>query len=281
VRLSAPYLVLDVDRAGADIEVVDELGATAEAEQVQGSHELLHKVPSGGWSHRRMQARVQDSWDRNAAEVAAEVDRIVAEIAPAVVLVDGDPYAVGALTRALGGAAGGLVVRLESGGRTAGVDQDARRAAIGAALAEHEKRTRLALLDRFSAAEARQQEAVQGLSAVVDALRRSQVDTVLLHDDPTSTATLWSGAEPLQIGTEQAELADMGVEDPVAMRADAILARAVYASGAALTLLDDEDPDLADGIGAVLRWSDRSTPHDAVPSMPGHGQQPGTGMAPD
>ena len=28
---------------------------------------------------------------------------------------------------------------------------------------------------------------------------------------------------------------------------------------------------LADGVGALLRWSDESTPRSRVPSMPGHG----------
>jgi hypothetical protein len=39
-----------------------------------------------------------------------------------------------------------------------------------------------------------------------------------------------------------------------------------------VTLLDPDGPALRNGIGAVLRWSDRSTPHDGVPSMPGHGR---------
>jgi hypothetical protein len=201
----------------------------------------------------------------------------VAESAARLVLIDGDPYAVGALIRALGGGSTDKVVRLESGGRAAGISAEARQQAIDAALAQQERTDRDALLDRFASAEARQQEAVQGLAAVVDAVRRSQVEVVLLHDDPTSTARLWSGPEPLQIGTDRASLAAMGVTDPQRMRADAVLARAVFASGADIALLEDGDADLVDGIGALLRWSDRSTPHDSAPAMPGHGQVPGVG----
>jgi hypothetical protein len=276
LRLPTPALVVEVDRAGATIEVLDQLDSAAEIEQVEGSHELLHKVPAGGWSHRRMQARVQDSWDRNAAEVAAAVDRIVADLVPVVVLVAGDPYAVGALTRALGGAAAELVVHLDSGGRAAGVHQAARDAAITAALRGVEHQRRQAMLERFSGALARQQEAVQGLDSVVDAVRRGQVQDVLLRDDPTSTETLWSGPEPLQIGVDRADLAAIGVDAPVRMRADAVLLRAVFASGADVLLLGDEDDPPTDGIGALLRWSDPATAHDAAPAMPGHGQAPGS-----
>lgn len=277
LRFPAPYLVVAVDRSGADIEVVNELGAVAGSEQVQGSHDVLHKVPAGGWSHRRMQARVQDSWDRNAAEVGAELDRVVAEVAPVAVLLDGDPYAMGALSRSVNRAVADLLIRLSSGGRAAGTDEHARREAIDQALSDRERANREDLVQRYSGALARQQEAVQGLDAVVDAIRRSQVERVLLHDDPVSTATLWSGPEPLQIGTDRGALVEMGVTDPWSMRGDAVLSRAVFASGADIVLLEAADIDLIDGIGAMLRWSDRATPHAAVPAMPGHGQDPGIG----
>src|SRR5699024_10020790 len=81
-RTPSPYVLIDIDRAGADIDVVDALGREVAGRQVEGSQDVLHKVPGGGWSHRRIQSRAQDSWDRNAAEVAAEVDRIVAEVSP-------------------------------------------------------------------------------------------------------------------------------------------------------------------------------------------------------
>ena len=277
LRWPAPYLIVEADRAGASIEVVDEWGAEADVEQVEGSHELLHKVPAGGWSHRRIQARVQDSWDRNAAEVAAEVDRVVAALAPAAILLAGDPYAVGALSRAWGAAAAELAVHLDSGGRAAGVHEAARRAAITHALQELERDHRAELTDRFAGAIARQQEAVEGLAAVVDSLRRGQVDHLLLKDDPTSTVTLWSGPEPLQIGADRADVSAMGVDQPVRMRADAVLLRAVYASGGDVLLLGDDDVRPTEGIGALLRWSDAATEHDAAPAMPGHGQAPGGG----
>jgi len=58
-------------------------------------------------------------------------------------------------------------------------------------------------------------------------------------------------------------------------RADAALIRGVLAADGGVTLLADDDPVPVEGIGALLRWSDRSTPHDSAPSMPGRGSRPG------
>jgi len=97
------------------------------------------------------------------------------------------------------------------------------------------------------------------------------VEELFLHDDPSPTRTVWVGGEPLQLGANRGEVVSMGFGQPIRTRADAALLWALVHSDAGITLLDPEDPDLADGMGALLRWSDRSTPHDGVPSMPGHG----------
>ena len=59
------------------------------------------------------------------------------------------------------------------------------------------------------------------------------------------------------------------------MRADTALIWALVNGDSGVTLLDPDQRELADGVGALLRWSDRSTPHDGVPSMPGHGDHTG------
>jgi hypothetical protein len=57
-----------------------------------------------------------------------------------------------------------------------------------------------------------------------------------------------------------------------------VLLWATLGSGGGITVLADDDEvpvELTDGVGALLRWSDPSTPHSAAPSMPGHGEGPG------
>jgi hypothetical protein len=67
----------------------------------------------------------------------------------------------------------------------------------------------------------------------------------------------------------------MGCEQPAQARADAVILWTLMATDAGISLLPDDELSLRDGIGALLRWSDAATPHDTVPSMPGHGERSG------
>ena len=275
LRDKVPYLLAEVDRTGADVTVVDALGLTADHREVEGSHDVLHKVAGGQLSSRRIQARAEDSWARNAAEVARELDRLIATHQPAVVLLDGDAVTIADLIDAASPRLTELAVRLSSGGRAAGVSTAARDAEIEGVLADHQRTVQADLLDRFGAAEGRQQAAVQSLGDAVDAARRAQVEELFLHDDPTSTRTLWVGDQAFALGMSAEDVRSLGFSDPIKIRADTALVWAIVHADSGVTLLDPDQRDLADGVGALLRWSDRSTPHDAVPSMPGHGIEPG------
>lgn len=274
---AASYVLARVDRAGADIEVVGMLGEPADAEQVDGGHDVLHKVPGGGWSQRRYQARVEDSWERNAAEVARELDTIVLRHKPELVLIAGDPQAVSALLEHAGGAVRSRIVQLDTGGRAEGTSEESEQKAIDDAVFAHQSAQRAELLDRFGSALAREQEAVDGLDGVIEVLRRGQVDELLLHDDPSAAHTLWVGTEPLQFGRTAEQARDAGAQNAREERADAVLLSALMATDGGITLLNPMDIELADGIGALLRWSDRATPHSHTASMPGHGEAPGQG----
>ena len=271
-----PYVLAEVDRTGADITVVGPLGAPSDHLQVQGSHDVIHRVAGGQLSQRRIQARAEDSWERNAAEVAKELETLISQHHPAVVLLGGDVVAVTDVLNAAGGQLKELAVRLRSGSRTDGSSKGARDAEIEGIIVGQQRAAHVALLDRFSTEEGRQQAAVQGLEDAVDAARRAQVQELLLHDDPASNHTVWMGTQPVEIGVTADDVRAMGVTDPVRVRADTALVWAVLSGDAGVTLLDPDERALSDGIGALLRWSDRSTPHDAIPSMPGHGAELGS-----
>ena len=272
LRDRSSYLLAEVDRTGADVVMVDAFGATEQDLEVHGSHDVVHRVPGGQTSQRRIQARAEDSWERNAAEIAGALDGLVSRHHPGVVFLAGDPVTVADLLTGAGRRLTRLAVVLRSGGRADGASAVARDQELRASLAVRQRAVRRDLLDRFGAAEGRQQDALQGFDDVVDAVRRAQVAELFLRDDPSSAArTLWVGGEPLQLAANRGEVVSMGFGQPVQTRADAALLWALVHSDAGITLLDPEDPDLADGVGALLRWSDRSTPHDGVPSMPGHG----------
>ena len=104
------YVLVRVDHSGADITVGDTLGIDSRDLVSEGDHDVLHKVPGGGWSHRRFQSRVEDSWDRNADKVAGDLDALVREVDPDLVLLTGEPHGVARVRESV---AGHVVERLE------------------------------------------------------------------------------------------------------------------------------------------------------------------------
>jgi len=273
---AVPYAVVRLDRAGADIEVVGPSGEVEKAEEVAGDHDVLHKVPGGGWSQRRYQERVEDSAARNVGHVADHLDRLVRRERPQLVLVMGDEEAVAELRERAGAELSERLVVLGSGGRAAGTSAEAEQHAVEAALEEHRRRRRAQLLDTFEEQRNRQQRAVESVEDVVEVLRRGQVERLLLQDDPTSTLTLWVGEQPLQLATTEQGARDAGASQPAEVRADAAILWALLGSDADITFVEADEVALQGGIGALLRWSDPATPHERVPSMPGHGEAPGS-----
>lgn len=97
-----------------------------------------------------------------------------------------------------------------------------------------------------------------GLRRVATALRQGQVDTVLLAEDLPTDRTLWVGAEPNQLATEEAELRGEGASPVTPDRADAALLYALAATGGRVYVVhvtDEGRPELAEGVGALLRYA--------------------------
>jgi len=69
---------------------------------------------------------VEDSWQRNAAEVAHELDVVVARHKPELVLIAGDPQAISALLEHAGGDLSARIVQLDTGGRAKGTSAEAQ-----------------------------------------------------------------------------------------------------------------------------------------------------------
>jgi peptide subunit release factor 1 (eRF1) len=256
-----PYALVDVDRAGADVTLVDAFGREQDAHSVEGGHDVLHKFGGGGWSHRRFQMRVEDSWERNAEAVAADLDKVVAEHRPRLVVLAGDPNARTYVRRHATGRLEELLVDVEGGGRADGVSQEALQERVDEVVTRHRQSAMGDVIARFEEAAGRDQAAANGLPAVVEALRGGAVDVLLLHDDPSSTARLWAGPEPLQLGRSEDEVRALGAQEVVVDRADAVLLRALVGQDGHIELIEGADV-LRDGIGALLRF-------DVRPATPG------------
>ena len=271
------YVLVEIDRQGADLTWSDGTGVRdGRREVVDGDHDVLHKVREGGSGRqqRRVQTRAEDSWERNAETVATDLDRQVAERGPEVVVVTGDVRAVALLCEAVGTRVRELIVEVPGGSRSDGVNQPAFDLRVAEVLRAHRARRSDAVLDRFRGELGRANAAVTAVEDVVPVLQRGQVAELVLHealtlpDSALAGRTLWVGPEPLQIAMSEGDLASLGVDSGArTMRADAALVRAALGQDAGLTIATDGSVDLVDGIGALLRWSDDSTPSEAVPSQ--------------
>ncbi|NMR19624.1 Vms1/Ankzf1 family peptidyl-tRNA hydrolase [Cellulomonas fimi] len=271
------HLLVVVDRVGADLYWSDDSGRLAGGlhEVVEGDHDEIRKVRTGdGWHHRRSQMRAEDSWERNAETVAADIDRQIRERTPELIILTGDVRAVPLLHQALGHKAKELVVEVPGGSRADGVKQDSFDERVRATLDAYRARRREEVLDRFRLEQGRGEAAVTQLDDVIAVLGRGQVaELVLLESVATPTSplaerTVWVGPDPLQIAGSRSDLAAMGVDDGAReLRADIGLVRAALGQDAGLTFAVDGSVDLIDGVGAVLRWHDSATPSEAVLSQ--------------
>ncbi|MFL6152560.1 MAG: Vms1/Ankzf1 family peptidyl-tRNA hydrolase [Ornithinibacter sp.] len=258
-----PHAVVRLDRAGADIDVLSTPDAPPRHLERDGGHDVMHQFGGGGWSQRRFQSRVEDSWQHNAGAVADALARVQHDLHPQLVLVGGDDKAWGQLRGQVSEPVAGRLVRLTTGGRADGVSTQAEEEAVRHELEQWRVDRREELFETYREERTKARRVAEGLSAVVTALQRGQVETLVLRDDPTSTAQLWVGRSPLALGEAADDVAESaGRAEPLLVRADLALPWALVGSGAGLVLVeDDDDVELVDGVGALLRWSDESTPH--------------------
>jgi len=120
---------------------------------------------------------------------------------------------------------------------------------------------------------------VTGLEDVVAVLQRGQVDELLVAGSAVGETlaehVLWVGPDPLQLATSRSDLAAIGVVagEERELPADVALVRAVIGQDAGVTFVEDGAVELVDGVGAVLRWADDSTPSESVPSQSADAQR--------
>jgi hypothetical protein len=252
-----PHVVVLTDRVGADITYVVATGQVEAEETVQGDDFQIQKVQVGGWAHHRYQHNSENKWVHNSDQVAAHLASIARRLDPRFVLVAGDVRARQILTDRASDVWKDLIVSMDEGGRGAGADRepvDRREAEL---VAEHEARAVADVVDKVQAAAAHGLS-VTGTDAVVDALRKSQVETLVLADEPEDDKLL-VGDSPLVLGVDQQEMDALGTHGSVVAHDRALVAAAV-ASSAGVVLVPRSAMPGGAPVAAVLRYTDDSTP---------------------
>jgi hypothetical protein len=254
-----PHVVVVADRVGADITYMGSAHQVEEEKTVEGDDFQIRKVKVGGWAHHRYQHNVENKWVHNADDVAAQITSMVRRLSPRFVLVAGDVRARQILTDRAGDLWSDLIVTMDEGGRAAGADREPVDRRMNELVAEHEARECAEVLEQLQAASAHGL-AVTGVKAVVEALRKSQVETLVLADDQPDDATLLVGNTPLELGVDQHDMDALGTHGTVVPADRALLAAAVASSAGVVVV-----PAAAmtgEPVAAVLRYTDASTPTD-------------------
>ena len=244
-----PQLHVRADRSGGEVVALRPPGG-ATGERVNGPGWPVHKASLGGWSEARYQRSAEEAWAENAKQLAETVTAAAAQAGAELIVVAGDTRA-----RTL------LLEHLSTPLRESAVIVDREVDASSELLlkaaqettrarAEEQARRRL---DEFRSKAARGQ-AAEGLAPTIAALRAGQASEVLIADDPSSTARAWVGPQPVDLAMSGRELAERGVGQTVADRADAAVVRAAAATGAELILLPEGEQPPRGGIGALLRY---------------------------
>jgi hypothetical protein len=266
-----PHLVAVVDRTGADVSYVSADGRRADFDVRGDADHPIRKVSAGDWNQARFQRAAEESWRANAKKVGREVEQAARRFAPEVVVIAGESRARTAVMEELPEAVLERAVEVDEAARAAGAAAAPFEAEIDRLVELKAADHLLSAVERFEGERANRRRAAEGLGPVVAALRRAQVDTLLvtdrpyLHDphlnDPHMDGPLWIGPEPAHLATAPDELRELGVAKPEHDRADAALLRALTATDGDLLVMPPDGLSAESGVAAILRYADESTPH--------------------
>ena len=250
-----PHLVVLTDRRGADLVVVRRDGVEVD-EEVTASAEPIPRVAQSdwhAWAEHRYQQRAENSWERNAGEVATEVVRLARWALPRAIYVAGDVRAVQFLRDDLPEDLA-AIVRVVDGERlrprgNGGVTGDVSELLD----AEHDAEI-ATLLARFAEESGQRDHAVGGFDQTIAALAAGQVATLLVAEDPDDATEAWFGEDPMRVAVSEAAGAALGWSGLRPGRRREAVVRAAIGTGAEVRVVP-RGAGPPEDVGALLRWA--------------------------
>ncbi|MDR7303204.1 baeRF2 domain-containing protein [Haloactinomyces albus] len=257
-----PYVVAVVDHSGAEVSAVN-AARESDSTTVESGGVPLRKTHAGGeGNEQRFHHRVEEKWQRNAAEVADEInDRALRTGAEAIVLA-GDVQQRKLVHDQLHKGLQDKVIQTAASHRDRKASDEGLQEEISATLHSAVESRVAETVQEFERERGEHDRAVEGWKATVGALQRGQVRTLLrasaTGNEPVDTVHIGPGAN--EIALDEKALQEMGVASSSSAPADAAIVRCLIGTDAELMLVDTDKVDLTEGIGAVLRYSDPNTP---------------------
>lgn len=255
-----PHVVVLADRHGAEVSARYETDAVANEVTVKGRELHTRKVAGGGWSHRRYLHRVEEQWEANAKDIAMVVTALADQIDAQVVVGAGDVREIGMVRDALPERLRARWTEVE-GTRGGDGSEDLVQRRVADAIARQVSAGTLELMGDYAQERGQRRRACDGLPDVVEALRKAQVQTLILTTDADTHSTLWFGDDPIQLGTSRADVEALGATTAAEGPLVAVLLRTALATGADVQLVPHQSEQAPQsGLGALLRYTDDSTP---------------------
>ena len=252
-RQSSPaHLAVLADRTGADLVAIRR-GAADIHREAGGHDDPIRKVAPGGWSQRRFQQRAENTWEENAEETAVEIRRMVELLDARLIVAAGDVRAIQMLQEEIPKELQSIFHVVE-GGRATDGSNDAYFEEVARVVAEKVAGESEALMQRFREEVGQEDRAAEGIEATVRALTMAQVEVLLVHEEDDDERTAWFGPDPTQLAAKPEDLRALGVDDPSEGRLVDVLVRSALGTGAGTRVLPPIGGP-AEGVGAILRWS--------------------------
>ncbi|MFI7102320.1 hypothetical protein ACIBK8_23535 [Streptomyces sp. NPDC050161] len=243
-------LVVHVDRTGADLTVRDDHGSRGAGR--------AHGTPAADWSERHFRTRPENTWERNAGEIAAAAGAAFDSCGAEIMLLTGDAPERRAVFDGLPEPLRAVTYETGHGGRGPGAESERVARDIAQLRAAREQEHVDEVLGRFKASAGpgggADPEVVAGVASLVDAAREHRIDTLLISPDgPDVGSEVWVGSRADQLAVHGSELHRLGEAHPAPARADDALVCSAVADGAEAVVIHDVTQAPAGGLGALLR----------------------------
>jgi len=218
-----------------------------------GDH--VERTASGG-SEANLQHRAEHLAEENAQEVAAELARVVSSHGLEVVLVAGEEQALSVLRKHLPESLSDNLVDVGDHAHR-GASLEGLREPLDLGLAGYAAGTTQEVVGTFLEEREQGDQAAETAGRTIDALRKAQVDTLLIARKPDDRRAWFSTQEPTQAAMDKSVLADLGLAGISEGPLSDVLVRSAYATGAKVRVIPELARELgpAEGIGAILRYA--------------------------
>ena len=265
VTSQVPHVVVHADRTGADVEAFYDSGRSADEVTVKGRTLHLKKVAGGGWAHLHYQHRAENQWRENAKEIRETVVDLAGQVGAEVIVGVGDERELAYVKEGLTQPWDTRWVEVP-GGR--GQDGSEQRVAqlVRDTVALHTASGTLDVLAEYAQERGQDKRACDGVEAVVEALRKAQVQTLLVTTDADQGSTLFFGEDAAQVGLTRADVEALGAATVTEGPLVSVLLRAALATAADVQLVPHQSEQAPhQGVGAILRYAD-SGADDSTPA---------------